>query len=139
MKNLLKSFLLLVLIIGFSSSCKKDPTGSGGPLNGDWNLVTYIPSAISSTAYTYNTGEVVWAFNTSANALDISISAQVDFDYIPAGSYNYIFNTQSCSDPNSGLEVNGVNYGGLDQSRVTNDTLVLSNACLDGAYLVFTR
>lgn len=137
MKNLLL-LSLTIFIIGISSSCKKDKN-SGGTLNGDWNLVSYIPSAISSTAQLYNSGEVVWAFNTSANAIDIGIDTLVNFNYIDAGSYNYVFNTQSCGDPGTGLEINGVNYGSLDQSRVANDTLVLTDACVDGAILVFTR
>jgi hypothetical protein len=139
MKDRLIIFSLLSFILLLSSACKKDAP-SGGTLNGDWNLVTYTPSAISpGSSFSYNAGEVVWAFNTSANALDVSIAPQVNFDFIDAGSYNYVFNNQSCGDPGTGLEVNGVNYGSLDQTRVANDSLVLSSACLDGPILIFTR
>ena len=80
MKITLFSFCYVFIGLLFLTACKKtetaDPpsttTNTIPTIGGNWNLISYNPSAILPNTNTYNPGDIVWNFNVNSKILTIS-------------------------------------------------------------------
>jgi hypothetical protein len=133
--------LILLMIIGLKNySCQKDSNNRSG-LDGTWYLTEYIPSAeFQVNIRTFEPGQISWTFDTINQKIDIKIDKGVNFNLIKEGSYNYEFGDNGCNyDDNLFIIIDNRGFGTLIKTGIPNDTLVISDACVDGHILNFSR
>lgn len=124
-------FFFLILM-----GCRKDSTPPG--IDGDWFLVSYQASAWNpGSVEQYSRGDVQWTFNLGAEMLEVVADSSVNYSLLPSGSHSIFIGTHPCGD--EGIEINGQDYGAIDKSRLEQDSLVITNVCVDGQVLLFVR
>lgn len=143
MKNIisiarLTLFFLMTLIV---FSCKDDDKVIPDNIDGNWSLVEYVPSAFfPDNNQTFATGQVVWKFNSETKQVKVSIQNGVEFDLIDEGEYNYEFGDNGCNDgQNLFIIIGERGFGTLIRDKISEDTLIISNACVDGHIMTFIR
>jgi len=86
-------------------------------------------------------GQIVWDMDMEVQSLDITIEEVEKIENLPyPGSYQFELVEHSCNyDDNQYLSVEGREYGLMITDYVDNDSLIITNACVDGHIILFVR
>lgn len=107
-----------------------------------WSLVKYTPSAFFPNQFeAFEEGQIVWDMDMEVQSLDITIEEVEKIENLPyPGSYQFELVEHSCNyDDNQYLSVEGREYGLMITDYVDNDSLIITNACVDGHIILFVR
>lgn len=95
MKKFIYSSLLLILMLGSFTACKKEvkhADKSNTPksaIDGTWNLVR-IHGGIMGANETHSAGEIEWTFNTQNSTLTVNNTVgNSTYYYLPSGTYPF--------------------------------------------------
>lgn len=131
---------LFFLMTFFFASCKDDSINSSN-IDGNWSLVEYVPSAFNpDDNQTFAPGQVVWKFSSDIKQIEVSIQNGVEFNLLDEGTYDYKFGDNGCNyDENLFIIIDERGFGVLIKDKISEGTLIISNACVDGHIMTFTR
>lgn len=134
------AFIFLLMIGLLSASCQKE-TQNDSDLEGEWYLTEYTPQAeFPEVTETYASGQITWTFNTRKQQVTVEIQEGVDFDVISEGKHRYEFGDNGCNhEDNLFIKVGDTGLGTLIRDHIADDSLVISDACVDGHILIFAR
>ena len=107
-----------------------------------WSLVKYTPSSFFPEQYeSLEEGQIVWDFDMDAQSLDVSIQEVEKIDGLPyPGSYQFELTEHACNyGDNQFIAIEGRGYGVMITDYTDNDSLIISNVCVDGHQLLFVR
>jgi len=107
-----------------------------------WSLVKYIPSAFFPEQFqALEEGQIVWDFDMDAQSLDISIEEVEKIDGLPfPGSYQFELEEHACNyDDNQYISIEGRQYGLMITDYIDNDSLIITDACVDGHVILFVK
>lgn len=95
MKKFISNSLLLILLLGSFTACKKEvnrTSKSSTPkstIDGTWNLVR-IHGGIMGANETHSTGEIEWTFDTQNSTVTVNNTVgNSTYYYLPSGTYNF--------------------------------------------------
>lgn len=95
MKKIIYSSLLLLLMLGSFTACKKEinhaakSDSTKSAIDGKWNLMR-IHGGIAGANETHAVGEIEWTFNTQNATLTVNNTAgNSTYYYLPSGTYAF--------------------------------------------------
>ncbi|TRW27374.1 hypothetical protein FMM05_01680 [Flavobacterium zepuense] len=132
----MKKILLILLLPALAiTGCSDDDQINTAGLEGSWSLVE-IHNGFGATNIGYDEGIVIWTFDEQEREIDVVNSASADnYSALATGNYGYTIGAENqvCNDA---LFIEEDAYGCIS---ITNDTLRVSSAHVDGDILTFVR
>lgn len=107
-----------------------------------WSLATYTPSAFFPEQFqSFEEGQIVWDFDMDTQSLDISIEEVQKIESLPdIGSYQFELAEHVCNyGDNQYISIDGREYGLMITDYIDSDSLIITNACVDGHIMLFVR
>ena len=135
MKTTFYVFILALL----SVSCNNNDDSMQNPdttLDGSWSLVN-VSGGFAGVNDDFEVGIITWDFNQDNLELTVTNTntANVIFDGLPSGAYNYVFLTTTGEDVS--LVINSISY---DLTTLSSSELVLDEGvAADGFLLTYSR
>jgi len=107
-----------------------------------WSLTKYTPSAFFPDEFqSFEEGQIVWDFDMDAQSLDIHIEEVNKIEGLPdIGDYQFELKEHACNyGDNQYISIEGRDYGLMITDHIDSDSLIISEACLDGHIMLFVR
>lgn len=147
MKNTLSivyiPFVFVAIFLMFTACEEELPTDRQDYNEGAWSLVRYQQSAWLPNQFdVFDKGQIVWAFDADNQSLEVKIEEEVaKIESLPVdGTYQYELKEHTCNyGDNQYIKIEDRGYGVMITDHVANDSLIITNACLDGQTILFVR
>lgn len=146
MKNTLSSvcipFVCIAMFLMFTACEEELPTDRDNENKDAWSLVRYQQSAFFPDQFqAFDKDQIVWSFDADNQSLEIKIDEVDKIENLPvAGTYQYEFKDHGCNEgDNQYIEIEERGYGVMITDHVANDSLIITNECVDGHIILFIR
>lgn len=146
MKNTLSAvyipFVFVAIFLMFTACEEELPNNRQNENEDTWSLVRYQQSAFFPDQFqAFDKGQILWAFDADNQSLEVKIDEVDKIENLPTdGTYPYELKDHACNyGDNQYIEIEGRGYGVMITDHVANDSLIITNACLDGHIILFVR
>jgi len=146
MKNKLSSvyipFVFVAMCLMFTACEEELPTDRQNENIDTWSLVKYQQSAFFPDQFqAFDKDQIVWAFDADNQSLEVKIEEVDKIENLPGpGTYQYELKEHACNyGDNQYINIEGRGYGVMITDNIANDSLMITNECVDGHVILFVR
>lgn len=136
-------FLSVAMCLTFNACEYEESSAERQSANEDvWSLVKYTPSAFLPDQFeAFEEGEILWSFDATTQNLEVKIEGTDKIENLPeSGTHKYEFKEHGCNyGDNEFISIQGREYGVMIADHIASDSLIISNACVDGHIILFIR
>ena len=138
----MKKLLLLFCMSFVLLSCNNDDDApKTSNLDGEWSLISFVPSTFLPDPFDYPVGDIVWDFDTENQTITVTIINGANQVLLKVGTYNYTLTDNACNyDDFRYLQlVNSIGLGVMVLDEPDFGSMLLTEACLDGHTASFQK